>query len=546
MAPSRPVQVFARRVPKSGTTSRERLQVPSLLQVFLLVSVVLYPVWFTVHYRAVYDPDIWWHLRAGEWVLQNRAVPRFDWLSIAGTGKPWVLYSWIFDSGIAFLYRSFGLLGPIVVYPVVVILLISAVLWILTRELGLGFRGRCLVLAGVLVAIAPVCSPRPGLCSILLFTLELCVLLYVRRTKSTRVLWTLPLLFALWANIHVQFVYGLLVLALFAIEPWVDPTLRRFLGDERDEERSRVSGTFTSRSQPAVAETKVLRKPEGAGNFSWEVVLLVDRRVTLLQILAVSLTATLVNPYFVRLYEALLGLITQAGQYRYISELQPPTFGNVNGLTELVVILAAWFVIAYRRDFRWVPMCLLLVGTLLAFRTVRDVWFGVLASVVAMSFPRTQSATHAAHTRASVILGAILLTIGGTLLIARAHPLSEAELWKDAADEFPVAAVEYVKQQALKGPLYNDWNWGGFLIWNLPQVPVYVDSRTNLSGDETLERSIAVWSGAPDWGNDPALSSARLIIGNVNNPLTSLLRFDPRFRVAYEDTIAVVFVAARP
>jgi hypothetical protein len=503
MAPLKPLQVVARKDSKIGTVIRDR-QMPPWLQVLLLVCVVLYPVWFTIHYRAVYDPDIWWHMRAGEWVLQNRAVPRFDWLSTAGGGRPWVLYSWIFDAVTAGLYRSFGLLGPIVVYPVVLVLLIAAVFATLTRELELSFRSRFLATAGTLVAIAPVCSPRPGLCSVLLFTVELWILLYARRTGSTRILWTLPLLFAIWANIHVQFVYGLLVLALFVFEPWIEPWLERVLGIPPGEKRSVNPGWL---------------------------------------LLGICVASTLVNPYFIRLYEVILGLITQGGQYGYISELQPPSFRSFNSFTELIVIVAAWFVIAYRRDFRWIPMCLLFVGTLFAFRTVRDVWFGVLAAVVAMGFPRAQSGTHLVRTRYSIIIAVILLTIGGTLLIARAHPLSEAGLWKDTADEFPVAAVEYVKRQGLKGPLYNDWNWGGFLIWSLPEVPVYVDSRTNLPGDEILERSIAVWSGAPDWASDPALAGARLIIANPNNALTSLFRFDPRFRVAYEDRVAMVFVA---
>jgi hypothetical protein len=72
-----------------------------------------------------------------------------------------------------------------------------------------------------------------------------------------------------------------------------------------------------------------------------------------------------------------------------------------------------------------------------------------------------------------------------------------------------------------------------------------VDSRTNIPGDEILERSIAVWSGASDWAADPHVADARLVIANPNNALTSLLRFDPRFRVAYEDSVAVVFVRSQ-
>jgi hypothetical protein len=505
MTSSKPLQAVTRRTTRIDRLKPEKPKSSPLLRVLLLPAIVLYPIWFTIHYRAVYDPDIWWHLRAGEWVLQNHAVPRVDWLSTTGAGKPWILYSWIFDSTAAALYRAFGLLGPIVIYPVAMVLLICAVLWALTRELSLTFRNRALLLAATLIAIAPICSPRPGLCSLLFFSVELLLLLHARRSGSMRWLWTLPFLFALWANLHVQFIYGWFGLAVFAVEPWIEPRLANLLRSP--------------------AADRPLAAPS-------------------LFVLGLCAAATVVNPYLLRLHQVILGLATQAGQYRYISELQPPTFRTLNGFTELLVILAAWVVIGYRRNFHWLPLCFLLVGTFLAFRTVRDVWFGVLAAVVAMALPSSSSPVPAMRARYPAAIAAILLTLIGTLLIARTHPLSQAELWKDTADEFPVAAVEYVKQHHLAGPLYNDWNWGGFLIWNLPQIPVYVDSRTNLAGDETLERSIAVWSGAPDWASDPALSNARLIIANPNNALTSLLRFDPRFRVAYEDAVAVVLVSA--
>ena len=52
---------------------------------------------------------------------------------------------------------------------------------------------------------------------------------------------------------------------------------------------------------------------------------------------------------------------------------------------------------------------------------------------------------------------------------------------------------------------------------------------------------MAVWSGVRDWASDPELLSARVVVANPSQPLTSLLRLDPRFRVAYEDGQAVVF-----
>jgi hypothetical protein len=490
-------------------TNSPQLQASSVagaLCVLIYSAITLYPVWFTIHYRGVYDPDIWWHMRAGEWVLQNHTVPRTNFLSTAGYGSPWVLYSWIFDVTVAGLYRVFGLLGPVIIYPVTMSLLIAAMLWRLTARFGLDFWKRVLVMSLSLAALAPVCSPRPGLCSVLFLLVELDVLVHSGRNHSSRTIYLLPFLFVLWANVHVQFVYGLFVLGLFALEPLMEPAVERLKG------------------KPATE-----RQPAGHGLF----------------LLCICIVATLANPYFLRLYEVILGLVTQTGQYRYISELQPPTFRSLGGVAELLLILVAWAALVHRRNFCWIPICFLLVGSVFAFRTVRDVWFAVLAAVFAIGASSRQGDVESLRASRWISAAAVFLTLLGSLLIAKVHPLSQAQLWKDTADEFPVAAVNFVKSQRLSGPLYNDWNWGGFLIWDLPTIPVFVDSRTNIPGDEILERSIAVWSGVSDWPADPHVANAHLIIANSNNALTSLLRFDPRFRVAYEDSVAVVFVRSQ-
>jgi hypothetical protein len=476
------------------------------LRVLLFTAITLYPVWFTIHYRGVYDPDIWWHMRAGEWVLQNHTVPRTNFLSTAGYGKPWVLYSWIFDITVAGLYRMFGLLGPIILYPVAMSLLIAAMLWLLTGKFGVTFPKRVLVMALSVAALAPVCSPRPGLCSVLFLVVELNILVHSRQTHSSRIAFVLPFLFALWANVHVQFVYGLFVLGFFAVEPLIEPVLQR------------IQGTLGNE-----------RRPAGRGFL----------------LLSICILATLANPYFLQLYEVILGLVRQTGQYRYISELQPPTFHSFGSVAELLLILFAWAALIYRRYFRWIPVCFLLVGTVFAFRTVRDVWFGVLAAVFAIGVSSMRADTQLFRPTRWMLPAVASLTLMGSFFIAKAHPLSRAELWKDTAEEFPVAAVDFIKRQGLAGPLYNDWNWGGFLIWDLPTIPVYVDSRTNIAGDEILERTIAVWSGAGDWASDPAVANARLIIANPTNALTSLLRLDTRFQVAYEDGVVVVFVSSQ-
>src|SRR5438105_1222348 len=64
--------------------------------------------------KPVVDPDLWWHLRTGEWITETGGVPYTDPFSTAGPDKPWVAYSWLFDLLLYGLYRALGLTGILV------------------------------------------------------------------------------------------------------------------------------------------------------------------------------------------------------------------------------------------------------------------------------------------------------------------------------------------------------------------------------------------------------------------------------------------------
>jgi hypothetical protein len=70
-----------------------------------------------------------------------------------------------------------------------------------------------------------------------------------------------------------------------------------------------------------------------------------------------------------------------------------------------------------------------------------------------------------------------------------------------------------------------------------------MDGRTNLHGEERIERSLTTWAGYPGWNLDPELSRAGLIIADVHRPLTLLLRTHSKFQLIYEDEVAAVFAA---
>jgi hypothetical protein len=141
----------------------------------------------------------------------------------------------------------------------------------------------------------------------------------------------------------------------------------------------------------------------------------------------------------------------------------------------------------------------------------------------------------------SAVLAASLAICLGFLTMK----VNQATLADSLAHNMPVQALEAIKREGYTGPVWNDFTWGGFLIWQLRQ-PVSIDGRAALHGDERIDRSVATISGEPDWASDPQLNRAGLVILPVKAPLVQLLRFDQRFRLVFEDKVAAVFVARQP
>lgn len=432
-------------------------------------------------------------------------LPTTDPFSAFGMGRPWTAYSWLFELLIYGLHETWGLMG-VMGYTLIGSLAVGVALYVLVRGLLPHFAGSVAITAAGLASLVPVLSPRPWLLTILFFFLELHVLLTARRSGNVRMLWLLPPIFVLWANVHIQFVYGLGVLALATLAPILDPVFRRAGID--------VEGSRIPSSQ-------------------------------LFPLFGACALATLVSPYHVHLYRVIFELVAQSGVFHSINELVAMQFRDPADWIVLGLTLAAAFALGRARTIQVFPMLMLLAGAALAFRARRDAWFlvGATCVILASSAARWLPADQFRVTK----LGRIVVATAVALLLATlgmVRGVSEQQLRTIAAERYPIEAAAFVDDRQLPGPLYNHFNWGGYLMWRLPEYPVAMDGRTNVHLPERVDRSLATWSGANGWATDPELLAARLVIASVHVPLTALLQADSRFRAVYEDSVAVVFVPA--
>jgi len=459
------------------------------------------PALLAAHTASANDPDVFWHLRTGEWILQHHAVPRVDPFSWTLAGKPWQAYSWLFELIVFKLFQSQGLVG-IVTYTSAMVAAITAALFFMIKRLQGDFSVAVVITLAAAASLAHLYMPRPWMFTILFFTLELNILMQARRTGRARELLWLPLIFALWANTHIEFVDGLLVLGLAFAE-------------------SIVARWWTA------AETRV--PPAWMGGA-----------------LLASILATLANPYGWRVYSVVLDyssrLATGGSALSMVSEVQAIPFRSFPDF--LILLFGSAAALAWNRRFSPFESCLLLFAVFESFHSQRDLWLTAVVGAAILASRIVSSQT--TSVRVSGLAAALAVLAAGIVVLAglRVMRVNDALLQTQIATTLPANAVKAIQANAYAGPLYDDYNWGGYLIWAL-RMPVSMDGRASFYGDQRITRSLNTWAGQPDWASDPDLKSAGIVIAPDQSALTQLLWTDPHFQLVYEDKIAAVFIARK-
>jgi len=176
--------------------------------------VVLAGIFFVVSKGTIAPNDFWWHMRAGQVILQERAIPTTDLFSYTRFGQPWVYQSWLTELWFYLLYRAGGLELLLLVKACVITASYVLVLCASLMSGGWGWRRAALavLMAGALGVTNTDLRPQVMTFPLLAWTLW-CVVLEEREPARGAVLWSLPPLFVLWVNSHGGFIFGLALLA---------------------------------------------------------------------------------------------------------------------------------------------------------------------------------------------------------------------------------------------------------------------------------------------------------------------------------------------
>ncbi|MCB0359420.1 MAG: hypothetical protein KDD44_07280 [Bdellovibrionales bacterium] len=471
------------------------------------------PILFAVSATALYvlsplvDPDLWWHLVVGRWVLAHHEAPRVDHWNALAAGREWISYSWAAEVLFARVEQAGGFLGLFFLKALLCVLLVASLFgcyWSRARDWLTAALLSLVVLAGV----APALMLRPQTIAFILLVWLLYALSLVRERLEAGALGP-----ALRAS----------VLALFVIVVWSNVHVSAVLA-------------------PGIVFCWLMGRSNVRG--SWPVPLVAA---------GVCGGATLINPHGLGLYRASFDSALHPMLYQAILEFSPLTIFQPGAGMLLVllvwmavvflsrpehaerfrILLMGGFTVLALTAVKFLPLASLIAGAVLA-----DLWgnahgerayFGMFGRQVA----RLEGQLHGVRWG---LVTSVLGMLCAVLLVGRLQqpPALLARI--------PESAWDYVEQHNLQPPLLNRFGDGGYLMFRTADengVPakwrVAVDGRTTVLTPEEFADYYALELGLPNWRTFVQRVQPRTIVWKVDTPLFSVLEADPAWTLVYDE-----------
>lgn len=178
-----------------------------------------YLIAFILGIKQLREPDIWWQLLSGKWMLEHGQVTRSDVFSYTMAGHPWVNVKWLYEIFIALIERGMGPEGVLLLQGLVNIVIVYFLLRLLKR-----FIAAIQLLVPPLFAVIPLfiflsiveyrMAGRPEMISHLFCCIFLFFIISSQQFSWKKLWWLIPLQ-CLWANMHEGYPVGLVLLSVF-------------------------------------------------------------------------------------------------------------------------------------------------------------------------------------------------------------------------------------------------------------------------------------------------------------------------------------------
>jgi len=444
------------------------------------------------------DPDLWWHLRAGQDIVTNLAIPHTDIYSFTKSGSEWIAHEWLSEVILYGIYRFAGWGGLISVFSG----LITFTLYLVYRRCAGRPYAAALAVLLAAAAASPLFGIRPQMISFLFAAIYIGLLERFAENGRTRLLFYLPPTMLLWVNLHAGYALGLGLIGLFAISVVLDGKR--------------------------------------------------ERALPLLLVLAACAIMVPLNPNGFRMFSYPIETLTSPSMAAYIDEWASPDFHKVTFLPLAAMLFTLLGVLALSpKRARAGTLFLLFVTGFGALRSARHIpIFGLIAAPViarhlwelmlSRGWERWFVKPEAPAFGLTLVLNCLFLLAPAVAGAGRVwHFVAHQPSYE--AVRYPVAAVNYLEKERLPGPIYNQYGWGGYLIKRLyPDYRVYIDGRADVYGDAFMTETMRTYDGLSGWRDPLERLSVGTVLVSPDAPLASLLRNDAEWKTVYEDRQAVI------
>lgn len=525
---------------------------------------------FAMAARLSMDTDTWWHLRAGEWILEQRAIPQVDPFSYTRLGERWQYPGWLAEVPMALIYRRLGP-GGLNLWTAAMVTLAFVCLW---RTLSGGAFLRALITILAAAVSGVYWAARPYLVTFLLAAIFLSLLenYHWRRSPQAgrRLAW-LPVLMVIWANSHGGFIVGFILYGVYWLAESWQGLRQGTLWTEY------AAGWRNLRRQSVTLEVEAEREPtlefRGEGSDESRKAPITWLRYARMRLLRYArndlsghlfftlvgialLVAVCLSPAGPRMLLYPFQTVSIGALQDYIQEWQSPNFHLLSAQPFLWLLLLTLAAVGAAGRRMALSDFLLVAGfAYLGFLAGRNLALFALAAPPALSrhaAPLLEELGQRWNIRLNLdrkpkrfqarlnglILALVLLAVG-----AKAWTVFPAEVNdKHFRETLPVEAVEWILQNHPPGRLFNSYNYGAYLLWALPGYPVFIDGRTDLYNDEIIEQWLQVVRAEEGWQQTLDHWQVNLVLLEPNYPLSRELQSGvPGWQLLYADERAVVW-----
>ena len=465
---------------------------------------------------SVQDPDFWWHIRTGQWILENGRLPSQDLYTFTATGHPWVDHEYLTEVGMWLLFKYGGFLAISLTFGA-----LTYAAFLLIYRTADGGR-RPYVISGLAIALAaiagaPIWGPRPQMITFFFVCLQLYWLRRYLEGRS-RTINYFPLVLVLWANLHGGFV---IAFAFFGIAIAAE-----------------AIGWIGDRQNPAHRA----------------------RLKTLSRVTVVSLVAVLATPHGLSVYLNPIETLTSQAQRANIVEWFSPNFHDTFLLPYLGMVLLMVVLLAVRRPT--VYDLLLTVATLaLSLESVRHIALFIAAVTPILIAQLSDVWLEESQRRGirlpratpspvfATVTVLALLVIAGATTVRIVNELADQQA--QVQRQYPVKAADYLARHPEIGTrMFNSYGWGGYLIYRFypdPNRRVYAFGEASVLGDQVINNYQEIAVLRTNWATQLQRDDVDYIVFSPQDALTNVLLYLPNvWEKVYEDPVAIIFVRRSP